>query len=66
MKTVIVCPCCGSARVYQDASVNVNTGEQGLHDSMICADCGYDGHTFNEVEAPDDFDVDNDKYEEKS
>ena len=62
MKTIIVCKC-GSSRVYQDAAVNVNTGEISAYDDIRCGECGYDGRHFKEVEVEDDFDVVNDFYE---
>lgn len=65
MKTITVCPRCGSADVWRYAAVNVNTAEVVEYDTLTCEKCGYDDHTFNEVEVPDDFDVNNDKYEEK-
>ena len=63
MKTIYVCPC-GSPRVLQDAYKYVNTGLVITYDNLVCADCGYDGRYFNEVEVPDDFDLDTDIYTE--
>lgn len=62
MKTITVCKC-GSPRVYQDAAVNVNTGEINTYDNTRCGECGYDGRHYKEVEVGDDFDVTNDFYE---
>lgn len=61
MKTITVCHC-GSPRVCRDAEVNVNTGEVNEYDAMRCGECGYDGHTYEEVEVDDDFDVATDFY----
>ena len=63
MKTIYVCPC-GSPRVLQDACKHVNTGLVTTYDDWRCADCGYDGAYLNEVEVPDDFDLDTDTYTE--
>lgn len=63
MKTIYVCHC-GSPRVLQDAYKHVNTGEVTTSDDLVCADCGYEGRYFNEVEVPDDFDLYTDTYTE--
>lgn len=59
MKTITACYC-GSPRVLRDAAVNVNTGEVFEYDSMSCADCGYDGRIYREVEVDDAFNPDAD------
>ena len=60
MKTIAVCKC-GSPRVFRDAQINVNTGEINDYcDDLTRADCGYDGMHFDNVEVPDDFNLDSD------
>ena len=62
MKTITVCKC-GSPRVFRDAQINANTGEVNDYcDDLTCADCGYDGMYFDNVEVSDDFDLDNGFY----
>ena len=61
MKTIYVCHC-GSPRVLQDAYKHVNTGLVTTYDNWVCDDCGSEDPYLNEVEVPDDFDLDTDTY----
>jgi len=67
MKTITVCPKCGSAHVLQDAYVCVNDPDNvSVYDNMACGNCEYDGSLFKRVEVPGDFDIYEDKYQEQA
>ena len=58
MKTIFVCPQCGSTQVYIDAYSAMNWEEVRTYDTCVCMDCERDSWPV-EVEVPDDTDVEN-------
>jgi hypothetical protein len=64
-KEVWTCPRCRSFDVNQDANYHLNTGEYFTYDNMSCADCGYDGHSFNSHVVPVSFDIETDQLPER-
>lgn len=64
MKKISVCTYCGSPRVYSDAYVGMNdSNDVLLFDDKYCDDCGGECHV-NEVEVPDNFDMEEGFYHE--
>lgn len=66
MKTVTVCTYCGSPRVTFDALVDPNKDNEvvSILDSADCSDCAGECKT-EQVEVPDDFDLETDFYKEE-
>lgn len=54
-----VCTHCGSPRVFADAYAALNTDEVRTYQQCRCDDCDGERRT-QEVEAPDDFDLETD------
>ena len=67
MKTVHVCTTCGSPRVTFDAIVDPNHDNEvvTIFDNSDCLDCEGECRT-QEVEVPDDFDLETDKFNLKA
>lgn len=48
------CKRCYSTRLYRDTCVGINNPDEvSIYDHTECADCGYDGSTYMEVELPE-------------
>ena len=64
MKTIAVCKYCGSARIFQDAILNINRNSFDTYDDQSCENCCADSHSLAiTVEVPDDFDIDEDIFD---
>ena len=64
MKLVYVCRGCGSADITEKCGKLINEEEIIVcYDTYVCNNCGRDGaNLLDEVEAPDDLDVQTDKW----
>ena len=54
MKTLTYCLSCFSTSICRDAEVEENTGDVNTYQNLRCAECGYDGNFYGEVQITDE------------
>lgn len=62
MQTLYACKC-GSLDLYLHIPVRINYPKEDVFDregAPSCGACGYDGHEYQQITVPDDFDIEDD------